>query len=267
MSVSRAGFIEERCVVSPRAEAPATPLYNAYQEWRKSNGEAEENQRRFGGRLHDRGFESFVFTSGAFKGRKGWRGIGLRSHDPGPCTSTMVDVQSSTDVRNAAQGVYHAGDGGDEGLRGRPTVGDHLLGESRVSKHDTPDAPERVDLGRPKNGINGLNDLHEGVIPKEGQPSSTRSTGGENPDESHAGVGWIGSSKEAGQKPQDAAELLTNQPDWLVTEIRKCHEDPARFLKRTANSMAYELYGSVERWREVLPVLKAHVEDEAGDVF
>jgi putative DNA primase/helicase len=71
-------FIADRCVIKDGAEAPATPLYKAYKEWCEEAGEQAEKQTAFGRRLGERGFISFTFSQGPYKGRKGWRGIGLR---------------------------------------------------------------------------------------------------------------------------------------------------------------------------------------------
>ena len=74
-----AAFIEDRCVVSSGAEAKATPLYNAYKEWAEFSGERAENQRGFGMRLTERGFDR-VKRGGVYY----WLGIGLRHDGPGP---------------------------------------------------------------------------------------------------------------------------------------------------------------------------------------
>src|SRR5215204_5259479 len=53
-----AAFIEDRCVVHPRASAGATPLYNAYKDWCDESGETKLTQTKFGRRLKERGFRS-----------------------------------------------------------------------------------------------------------------------------------------------------------------------------------------------------------------
>jgi putative DNA primase/helicase len=72
-----AAFIEDRCVIHPRASAGATPLYKTYQEWCGENGENPESQKKFGGWLRERGFERGLERGSRLKM---WRGIGL--HDP-----------------------------------------------------------------------------------------------------------------------------------------------------------------------------------------
>jgi putative DNA primase/helicase len=170
-----AGFIQECCFVSPHAEARATALYEAYQGWCRANGEHEENQRRFGGRLRERGFESCDITSGAFKGRKAWRGIGLRSDGPGSGRASTADDQTATTRRNAAQ---DAGGGADEGLPGRGTVDDRLPGESRIDKHNAAKAMDDGRPSRPESDMNGVGRFREGANPEYGLPRSTSSTQG-----------------------------------------------------------------------------------------
>ena len=72
-----AAFIDEECVVAEHATATAKALYSAYRGWCEENGEKPETQRRFGGRLKERGFESGRITTGARKGAVEWYGIGL----------------------------------------------------------------------------------------------------------------------------------------------------------------------------------------------
>jgi hypothetical protein len=65
-------FIDERCVSDAKATAAAGELYRAYREWAEACGEKPLDQRWFGLRLSERGFE---------KKRTGrvrrWRGLRL----------------------------------------------------------------------------------------------------------------------------------------------------------------------------------------------
>jgi putative DNA primase/helicase len=72
-----AAFIDEECILAEHATATAKALYSAYKAWCEENGERPESQRRFGGRLKERGFQSGRMTTGARKGAVEWRGIGL----------------------------------------------------------------------------------------------------------------------------------------------------------------------------------------------
>jgi len=73
-----AAFIEDRCVLGDELVAPAASLYQAYKDWSEKSGENVEPQKTFGMMLAERGFASDRITSGPHKGRKGWRGLGLR---------------------------------------------------------------------------------------------------------------------------------------------------------------------------------------------
>lgn len=69
-----AAFIDQCCVTdNPNAEAKASDLYAAYKTWAEAGNEYIENQRAFGLRLTERGFERRRGTSNTHM----WRGIGL----------------------------------------------------------------------------------------------------------------------------------------------------------------------------------------------
>ena len=67
-----AAFIEERCVVNPRATVGSTRLWNEYQQWADDNGEYPGTQPKLGLRLKERGFVN-VKSGTVF-----WQGIGLK---------------------------------------------------------------------------------------------------------------------------------------------------------------------------------------------
>jgi len=71
-------FFEDRCVLHPEAEAAASELHRAYARWAIAWGEEAMKTKAFQSELRDQGFESFRYTSGPMKGRRGWRGIALR---------------------------------------------------------------------------------------------------------------------------------------------------------------------------------------------
>lgn len=72
-------FLEDCCVLQPRALAPAGALYKAYQEWCTDNGEKWLAQRTFGGYLRDRGF---LRDNDPTTRRVIWQGVGLREELP-----------------------------------------------------------------------------------------------------------------------------------------------------------------------------------------
>lgn len=73
------GFVDEKCCVAPNMSAGARELYQAYKSWAEANGEKGLSQRWFGLRLTERDFRNEKDR----KGRKYWRGIGLRMEDDG----------------------------------------------------------------------------------------------------------------------------------------------------------------------------------------
>ena len=50
-------------------------------------------------------------------------------------------------------------------------------------------------------------------------------------------------------------DLFSDPPDWLAAQLDKCREDE-RVVNPTCSSVAYQLFGTAERWTEVEPVLR-----------
>jgi len=141
-----AAFIDECCVVHPRAEVGATPLYRAYKDWCEQAGENKLTQTKFGRRLKERSFESKKTQ------RVTWYGIGLRDDrpDPRPDQDDRDGDQSSNPLNVDSSGA------------------NHLPDESRIDKGDSEDSGRESRQFRPKNDMNGLQPAHEGVMPKKG---------------------------------------------------------------------------------------------------
>jgi P4 family phage/plasmid primase-like protien len=69
-----AAFLDDCCTQLPTASVSAESLYKTYQKWTIENGIASAmSQRKLGGKLRDRGFESLKSTGGRYI----WRGLGL----------------------------------------------------------------------------------------------------------------------------------------------------------------------------------------------
>jgi putative DNA primase/helicase len=49
-------FLETRCITLPECSVRASALYSAYGEWCKETGERQQNMRRFGKAITERGF-------------------------------------------------------------------------------------------------------------------------------------------------------------------------------------------------------------------
>jgi phage/plasmid-associated DNA primase len=112
-----AAFIDEECVVYERASATAKALYSAYREWCEENGEKPESQRRFGGRLKERGFENGKITAGPHKGNVEWHGIGLSDGSEGPPDGGGGGERSTIhpprkDLQNSDKELESIGSGG-----------------------------------------------------------------------------------------------------------------------------------------------------------
>lgn len=79
-------FLEDRCVITPDAHAPARDLYAAYKEWCLDSGHQPVSTTRFGLALGERGFikrkpKTIV-----------WHGIGIRQSDS--CDTSRSSYQS-----------------------------------------------------------------------------------------------------------------------------------------------------------------------------
>lgn len=93
-------FLADCCVMTPRAETPATPLFKAYQNWCEKTGERAISQRRFGSALSERGLRR---EKGGPENIYHWYGIRLKAGIPDqPDHSDLVS--SSTDLRARSQG-------------------------------------------------------------------------------------------------------------------------------------------------------------------
>lgn len=73
-----ASFIEDCCVVNPLAKVNAMDLYKTYQKWCDETGEYTQNQRSFGMRIAERGFEKRKSTGN----KTFYFGIGLQGEIP-----------------------------------------------------------------------------------------------------------------------------------------------------------------------------------------
>ncbi len=95
-------FIEDMCVVHPRARVSAKALYASYQQWCKDNGEENLSQKALGQRLDERGFDT------ARVGKSGSRyrlGIGLRAeghddlpHDEADASERPTHADANSDI-------------------------------------------------------------------------------------------------------------------------------------------------------------------------
>jgi putative DNA primase/helicase len=158
-----AAFIDDECIVSEHARAGATALYTAYKTWCDENGEQPESQRRFGGRLKERGFESGRMTAGARKGSREWYGIGLAGGPEGSPAGERTN-QHKHDLTVAA----NQNSGGEPSLRGEGTGERFTAGNTSklaINDHTPKAASEQSD---PKTSITANKYEPRGAIDKKG---------------------------------------------------------------------------------------------------
>ena len=234
-----AAFIEDRCVVHPRASAGATPLYNTYKEWCEESGETRLTQTKFGRRLKERGFRSEKSQ------RVTWYGIGLRDDRPDPDDGPhRGPVDSSSDDpggSNPSEGPVTDSNR----LNVDSSTPNRLNEKFRMDKGDSQEG--RVDSRqfRPEVNINESNTSHEAVISEKGLKPSNR----------------LKPSAAAGATPrgEDVADevraLLKDPPGWLAEQLEQCLQDPA-LIRPTCSAISYKVYGTSARWGEIQPFLE-----------
>jgi putative DNA primase/helicase len=126
-------FLDECCILGDEKTVSAADLYRAYGEWCKDTGEALEKQRKFGGRLTERG--GFERYRGGKSGGHRWRGVDLltywksricRDSDP---SDAKVSINGSNQTPRAVNGT--SGSEGSEGSANGLSAQDTLAEFSR----------------------------------------------------------------------------------------------------------------------------------------
>lgn len=127
-------FLDECCVLGDAETVSAADLYRAYGEWCKDTGETLEKQRKFGGRLTERG--GFERYRGGKSGGHRWRGVDLltywksrisRDSDP---TDVKVSINGANKTTRGANSS--SGSEGSEGSANGLQAQDVLVEFSRV---------------------------------------------------------------------------------------------------------------------------------------
>lgn len=55
-----AGFLQDFCLAGPDYRCRASELYAAYKQWAEASGEHAQSQKRFGGAMRERGFQTIT---------------------------------------------------------------------------------------------------------------------------------------------------------------------------------------------------------------
>ena len=128
-------------------------------------------------------------------------------------------------------------DGGVEEGRGTPS-------SQNTSKR--PDFGKKVDEGRPKNGINGSEKAHEEVMPKIGLPP-------------------LHGLPDGDDACPELAAFLQDPPRWWLRQAAHIAGEgyPVGSIKALARNTSTQLYGTHERWGEVLEAVQSWLEGEA----
>jgi len=97
-----AEFLAESCVMTPKAEATKTALYEAYQTWCESSGERSLSKIAFGRRLKERGIAEGTNPAGS---ARVWLGVGLLATQEGAVLTTLTtsDSFSGINTKNIAR--------------------------------------------------------------------------------------------------------------------------------------------------------------------
>jgi phage/plasmid-associated DNA primase len=101
-----AGFLAECCEFGTDHWEYAKDLYESYKRWCDENGERPEPQRKFGGRLGERGFQR---DRGGSRGAGIWRGVRLTEEEKagveGMLTLRKTRISSTSDPTDPESGV------------------------------------------------------------------------------------------------------------------------------------------------------------------
>jgi len=135
-----ADFLETWCVAYPKARVGASELYHRYTAWCEDNAEDPLDQRAFGMRMTERGFDR-----GKVRGKKVYKGIGLLSEghggdhgDDGGPNSDLVGIRRSS------------GRGGDlGGFEGSA----HDAHNRRANRRESGDGPPWSPSSPPSGGV------------------------------------------------------------------------------------------------------------------
>ncbi|WP_053058164.1 phage/plasmid primase, P4 family [Rubrobacter aplysinae] len=234
-------FLEARCVVEPNATAPAAALYKQYELWCADAGEHPDTQRAFGLRLSERGFESFKFTSGPNKDRKGWRGVGIRADDSDPESGP-----------SSSQSTGNRADAGFKTPLKADRADDRPLSESYGFAGETSGLADKEDDSGQESGIKSLNYLHEAVMPKTYPQSSASSA----PAYSNATQEDVALSPEGLKnrcedgEASPLAQLFAKPPEWLKNQTAIYRRNPTeRMLNPLCAAIAHEIGANPEQIR------------------
>jgi len=108
-----AEFLSERCILGDGCYVGATPLWGAYQEWAKENGEKWPVHRKdFVVRIRAKGC---IEVRDPKTNRKAWRGIGLLTTNPEPSEPSEPKIAKVELVSSLRESLPKQGSEGSDG--------------------------------------------------------------------------------------------------------------------------------------------------------
>ena len=115
-----------------------------------------------------------------------------------------------------------------------------------------------------RDNANASSDANGGAS-NASEPPDASANAKENPARNGAS-GNIGNTGNRSGDFSELAALLSDRPDWLCNQARKCLEEgaPKRLLKPLASTVASEYLGDVRRWEKALPFVRDNLEELAS---
>ena len=217
-----AGFLADCCEVGTRERAYARELYGTYKRWCKDTGEEPESQKKFGGRLKERGF---LNDRDSRTGRTMWSGL---------------SINDEWELR--AEGSLNLSDSGFAGQNESPEPFEPKNSMNGLESH----AREVI--------------REKGSEDSEGSEERERAQRIDTNCFSSQAEGVMKNSKEqcvervvdniAGDVPPELAAYFADPPGWLIKQAHEVRQNPG-VLKPTCSTIAYELYGYGGRGAEI----------------
>ena len=205
-------FVDERCAVAKDAETYASALYGAYKDWCEISGERAENQRRFGMRLTERGFER-AKIGGFYR----WHGIELRTGVSGPPGGSNGPASGpSVSTGPAPKKQDFAGKAPVENSLAGPSGPENTIDGLKITRMDIngnkgPDGPDGPACN--KNGVHSGEDfaptLHR-QNPPQGSEGQNGLEGAPGPDDLSSPA--VGSAPEQALGGHDVVECIHAYP-------------------------------------------------------
>jgi hypothetical protein len=174
-------------------------------------------------------------------GTEGWQwSLPTKEDDDPPTGQDLQDVQHLQHLQN---------------LRNKGGPDPAYIKEDTEGLEDTEDTEGKVP-DDPQHHLQPASTRLVGIGP-DNEPPPVTVTDASKGNGNAAGGGWYAYEKP---KPDTPERLLADPPEWLTTQLDRSRNRPG-LLKPTAHAVSSEVYGTQERWQEVMPLLEACLEE------